>query len=309
MVVTPAVAPVDNQKPTDRASSGSTSSSPITAMHSSRAGWRSRPSTKAVADSTAIAPARMIDGSNRVSITNQPINGHRDRPAHRTAAAAAATDSRPPGHNATFWPDTAVRCDSPLARKRSTIAGGCSASSPSTRPRNRAASASGQRPRAAGKDVADTIRRAIERPTGGDLGHPCQRDLADDVLRGDALSTTRIERIANSTDEHPIARRPRRHSFALGAASCPVLETFASHLDHRSRRHRQRLRVADDRDPSLEVTRVTRLPIRPRPTVARTCAAPTSRTITITSRGGHGSRRIATSTVTNPTDDGSDRRR
>ena len=73
-MVTPAVAPVDSQNPTERASSGSTSSSPITAMHSSRAGWRSRPSTKAVAESAAIAPARMIEGSNRVSITNHPIN-------------------------------------------------------------------------------------------------------------------------------------------------------------------------------------------------------------------------------------------
>ena len=130
-----------------------------------------------------------------------------------------------------------------------------------------------KRPRPAGKDVADTIRRAIERPTWGDLGHPCQRELSDDVLRGDALSTIRIERIAHATDEHPITRGPLGHTEALGAASRPVLEPFPLHLEHRSRRRRKRLRVADDRGPTLEVPGVARLqsvPGRGRPHVRST---------------------------------------
>ena len=116
-VATPAVAPTDSQNPTERTSSGSTSSNATTARHRMRAGARSRPNTNAVADNAAIAPARTIDGSNRVKLTNHAINPnvtiHRlnGRSTRSNGPAAANT-------NATFCPDTAVRCDRPLARKR-----------------------------------------------------------------------------------------------------------------------------------------------------------------------------------------------
>ncbi len=120
---TPAVAPTDSQKPIEWTSSGSTSTRPVTARDSSRDGALSRPNTNAVAEIAAIVPARTIDGSNRVRLTNHAINAtvaaHR-QPARRRRKSGPA----PASTNATFWPETAVRCESPLARKRSIIACG-----------------------------------------------------------------------------------------------------------------------------------------------------------------------------------------
>ena len=95
----------------------------VTANQRIRTGDRSRPSTNAVADSDAIAPARTIDGSNRVKLTNQRINPsvathrHVGRSTRSNGAAAISTKD-------TFCPDTAVRWDRPLARNLSTIARG-----------------------------------------------------------------------------------------------------------------------------------------------------------------------------------------
>ena len=72
-VHTPAVAPTDSQNPIDRSSNGSTSTSAVTARHSTRNGDRSRPRTYAVVEIAAIVPARTIDGSNLVRLTNQAI--------------------------------------------------------------------------------------------------------------------------------------------------------------------------------------------------------------------------------------------
>ena len=72
-LLTPSVAPTDNQNPTDHTNSGSTRTSPVTATARIRTGPRSRPSTNAVAESPAITPARTIDGSNRVRATNQAM--------------------------------------------------------------------------------------------------------------------------------------------------------------------------------------------------------------------------------------------
>ena len=140
--VTPAVAPTDNQKPTERTSSGSTSSRPITATASRRGGSRSRPRANPTALNPAIAPARSTDGSARVSTTNQPISA--SVAANRTPVRARRSNGPAAANtNATFWPDTAVRCDRPLRRKRSIMSGGWSRSSPMIRPRARAASADG----------------------------------------------------------------------------------------------------------------------------------------------------------------------
>ena len=76
-----------------------------------------------VADSDAIAPARTIDGSNRVRLTNREdglsvtTHRHHGRKTRNNGAAAINT-------NDTFCPDTAVRCDRPLARNRSIISRG-----------------------------------------------------------------------------------------------------------------------------------------------------------------------------------------
>ncbi len=112
------MAPTDNQNPTDQTINGSTSASARTATASSRTGDRSRPVMNAVADSTAIAPARRIEGSNRVRATNHTISAtvttQRGRGRSRTRIGPQAASRK-----LTFCPETAVRCDRPLARKRS----------------------------------------------------------------------------------------------------------------------------------------------------------------------------------------------
>ena len=72
-VHTPAVAPTESQNPIDRSSNGSTSTSTVTARHSTRNGARSRPTAYAVVEIAAIVPARTIDGSNLVRLTNHAI--------------------------------------------------------------------------------------------------------------------------------------------------------------------------------------------------------------------------------------------
>ncbi len=123
IAVTPNVAPTDSQKPTDQVSSGSSRTRAMTASASSRTGWRWRPSRKAVALKPAIVAARRTDGSARVSTTNQPINvnvaSHRGTGRARRSSGPAAAIT-----NATFWPETAVKCARPLARNRSIISGG-----------------------------------------------------------------------------------------------------------------------------------------------------------------------------------------
>ena len=107
-VITPVVAPTDNQNPIDHTSNGSMSTSPRTANARIRIGARSRPVAYAIADSDAIVPARTIDGSKRVKATNHRINptvtpsrGQR-RSRRSTGPHAART-------KATFCPDTAVK--------------------------------------------------------------------------------------------------------------------------------------------------------------------------------------------------------
>ena len=73
IIVTPAVAPTDSQKPTERTSSGSAINRTTTAMASRRGGSRSLPRVKAIAANAAIIPARSTDGSARVNTTNQAI--------------------------------------------------------------------------------------------------------------------------------------------------------------------------------------------------------------------------------------------
>ncbi len=120
---TPPVAPTDSQNPTDHSNSGSITDNPITASANKRTGDRSRPDTNAVADNPAITPALRIDGSNRVIATNQAItptvSSHLGHGRNRTSSGLHAART-----NATFCPDTAVKCDNPLARNRSIMSRG-----------------------------------------------------------------------------------------------------------------------------------------------------------------------------------------
>ena len=143
------MAPIDSQKPTDHTNIGSTSTSSVTVHASSRATAVCRPSTYDELASIAMTPARSTDGSKRVRTMNQPIRARvaaqRDHGRSRRSSGEAAAIK-----NATFSPDTAVRCDSPDVRNASTISAGWRASSPITRPVNRLAS---------GTPIADSAAR------------------------------------------------------------------------------------------------------------------------------------------------------
>ena len=112
----PAVAPSDNQNPTDHTNIGSRSTTAITVRHRIRMAACGRPNTNAEADIMAMTPARSTDGSNRVNAMNhstRPIvasHRHHGRQRRNKGAAAAKT-------KAMFWPETAVRCDKPDRRK------------------------------------------------------------------------------------------------------------------------------------------------------------------------------------------------
>ncbi len=71
---TPAVAPLDSQKPTDHTSIGSMSTRIETVDASSRTTDRWRPRTYAEQPSMAMTPARSTDGSKRVRAMNHPIS-------------------------------------------------------------------------------------------------------------------------------------------------------------------------------------------------------------------------------------------
>src|SRR4051794_26898289 len=137
---TPALAPGDNQKPTDHTSIRATQAKITTVQASRRTTGCGRPSANAELASIAIIPARSTDGSNRVSIMNQPISpnvaDHRHHCRIRRKAGDAAANT-----NATFSPETAVRCERPEVRNAVIIDSGSRASSPITSPVNKAASA------------------------------------------------------------------------------------------------------------------------------------------------------------------------
>ena len=136
---TPAVAPTDNQKPTDHTKSGSNITKAMIASASRRTGDACAPRTKAVAARIAITPARSTDGSKRVSAMNHAttatVAAHRHDGRNRRSNGKAAASTK-----ATFCPDTAVRCERPDPRKASISSGRWRASSPMTSPVNSAAS-------------------------------------------------------------------------------------------------------------------------------------------------------------------------
>ena len=136
-------------------SSGSTTSSPVTARAMMRTRATGRPTIATVAASAAMADARSTDGSKRVITPKRPITatvaasrGH-NRRRRSTGPARART-------KATFWPDTANRWVSPAPWNASARSAGCARSSPRTRPVNK--------DRWRGSNVAVPATRVRRRP-------------------------------------------------------------------------------------------------------------------------------------------------
>jgi hypothetical protein len=135
---TPAVAVADSSSPSDPASRGSTSTSSSTATATACRGSRTTPRIVVPSSSRAIVPARSTLGSKRVTKANQgttlPTAAQRPHAGARRIEAAAST---PPITIATWLPETAVRCVSPVARIASRSASGSSRVSPMTKPTSR----------------------------------------------------------------------------------------------------------------------------------------------------------------------------
>ena len=135
----PRLAPQDSRNPTWWSRNGSTSSSPIAASTSTRDPVVGRPSAPAIIATTAIVIARSTDGSQRVmvpkhtSTTNATTTRPRSPDRRSSGANSAST-------NATFSPETAVRCVSPAARNCSVSASGTPRVSPSRKPASSARS-------------------------------------------------------------------------------------------------------------------------------------------------------------------------
>ena len=214
----------------------------------------------------AITPARSTDGSKRVSAMNQPIRArvaahlHHGRNRRSSGDAAAMT-------NATFSPETAVRCDSPDARKALTMPALWRVSSPITSPVNRLASAS---PIAAFRQIAvrrpHPRRRAIQRRTLVPIADDLQVEAADHVTELSSANVRcvraaialHVHELTGLAFEQPPARRP------VG----PRVEALALDLDRDTEPSVERRRVADDWNPARVVTEMTRrsaVPIDPRP--------------------------------------------
>ena len=205
--VTPAVAPTDSQNPTDQASSGSTSSRPMTASASSRSGSRWRPSAKAVAPSAAIAPARRIDGSARVSTTNQAISAtvaaqRASGRARRSSGAGGGEHERDVLAGDGGEVRQAARPE-PLDHRRRLVAVVADHQAPGQR-----GLVGGQAAAPRSMSAAHAVRRRGQRARrGADVAEPVDVELADDVLPGDARRPRR-RRAARARRRRARGRRP-----------------------------------------------------------------------------------------------------
>ncbi len=137
--VMPRLAAHDSANPTECTRNGSTSSNAMAASSSTRTPWTGRPRWPATSAIDAITIARSTDGSQRVmvpkstSTDSAPTRRPRNASRRSTGAISAST-------NATFSPDTAVRCESPAARKSSVSSRGTPRVSPSRNPASSARS-------------------------------------------------------------------------------------------------------------------------------------------------------------------------
>ncbi len=213
---TPPVAPTDSQNPTDHTSSGSIIDNPITASASRRTGDRSRPDTNAVADSTAITPARRIDGSNRVSATNQAISptvsshlGHgRSRTRSGPHAARTKRDVLS-GHGGQVRQPARPEPLDHVAGLISVVTDHETAEQGVVRLGDQRRGAFDRRP--------DPVRRPRQRAAGSDVARPVEIETPDDVLRGDTRRPLAVERLTLATHAHQLATPPPHHPLLLRA--------------------------------------------------------------------------------------------
>ena len=138
----PSVAELDIQNPTDHARSGSHTMSTMIARPSMRRAGVSRPRAEPSATNPAIIAARNTEGSPRVTTVNHN-NTNIVNPSRHDDRARISNGPITVKRNATFCPDTAVRCDKPLFRNAVIIVAGCCRSSPMIRPIKSAPSSRG----------------------------------------------------------------------------------------------------------------------------------------------------------------------
>ena len=127
-------APTDSWNPTERTSSGSIRTRPADRERQGRGPHRlGRPSAPAVTAMAAMAEARSTDGSNRVTTPNAPITASvtAHRPRHATRLEHRSDQDQHEGH---VLAGDDEQVGQPAPRKSSTISGGWSRSSPSTKP-------------------------------------------------------------------------------------------------------------------------------------------------------------------------------
>ena len=105
-----------------------------------------------------------------MSTTNQPINAN-DRPNLHHVRARRKYTPKMLRTNATFCPDTAVRCDNPAPRNALIMVRDCARSSPITSPMNNADSSRGIT--SAARLIVDRRRLALR--ANGDAANICSR--------------------------------------------------------------------------------------------------------------------------------------
>jgi trimeric autotransporter adhesin len=132
---TPAAAVADSSRPSEFASSGSTSTSSRTAPARTWRASRGTPRTPASSATAPTVPARRTEGWNRVrnAKASNPTSSTHRRPAAPSRSGTASA-RRPATSTATCVPDTAVRWVSPDRRIASRSSSGWSRVSPVTKP-------------------------------------------------------------------------------------------------------------------------------------------------------------------------------
>ena len=203
------VAATDSAKPTLRDNVGSTKIRHSTAAHNAGSARRRRPVARASTATRPIAAARRTLACGRATITNPtivsaPVSAcaRRPTPAHRATTSAA------PKTMATFAPDTATMCVSPVVRKSVTRSGDNPDVSPSTRP--------GSNPPGSRGSGAEALRRPVLRcpatcctNDGGPMsdGDPRASNTADSSSPGCGTLTrpTAVTRCEGCSDSQPDA--------------------------------------------------------------------------------------------------------
>ena len=128
-----------------------------------------------------------------------------------------------------------MRWARPLARNRSTIAGGWSWSSPTTRPRANAASSGARTPAPRSIKRPHAVRRLGQPAAGTGITEPVGVELADDVLPGDPTCPVLVEGDEATGHRDTVAATPSGNPMAGGTTPAPRARSVA---------HRRRARPA-----------------------------------------------------------------